>query len=113
VDAFGYLLDAVVYFLVTVGLAAAAVWRVDEKVAVPGTSAWRIRWPKVFVSAGPVLFVLMLPITLVHAPVALVVAILVTSLAAPWIAGLLIAVEWFWRRAEDRGTGLRRPMRSL
>ena len=109
-DAIGYLFDAVVYFLITVSAVTAAVWRVDEKVAMPGTSPWRMRLPKLCVIVGPMLFVLAGAITLTGTPAWLPATPLIGSLAAPWIGAVLITVEWLRRRAEDRATGLVRPL---
>ena len=111
VDAIGYLLDAVVYFIVTVGALASAVWRVDEKVAVPWASTWRMRSPKLAAAGGPALFILTFPAVLVGLPMWLGWAMLIGSLVAPWAGAVLITVEWLRRRAEDRATGITRPVR--
>jgi hypothetical protein len=109
VDAIGYLLDIIVYFVIAIGSVAAFISHVDEKVPVPGASPWRIRSPKIAAAAGPVLLIAGFFAVAISSWLA--VAVLIGSLAAPWVAGVLIVVEWCRRRAEDRATGLVRPLR--
>jgi hypothetical protein len=111
VDAIGYLFDAVAYFVITVGALAAVVWRLDAKVAVPWASPWRMRVPKLLAAGGPVLFLLALAIALTGIPVWVAVALLIGSLFAPWAGAVMITIEWLRRRAEDRATGIARPVK--
>jgi hypothetical protein len=111
VDGLGYLLDAVVYYIVTVGLVAAAITRVDSRTPVPWASRWRIRGPILATATGPVLFVVLCVCSLPAAPTWLLAGLAVAALGAPWVGAGLITVEWLRRRAEDRATGLERPFR--
>jgi len=111
VDGLGYLFDAVVYYIVTVGLVAAAITRVDSRTAVPWASRWRIRGPIAATAAGPLLFAVLCGCTLTSTPTWLLQALAIAALGAPWLGAALITVETFRRRAEDRATGLERPIR--
>ena len=110
-DGFGYLLDVVLYFMVTIAIVAPVVWHVDAKTAVPWASPWRTRLPKLLVVGGPPVFILTCAISLTGIPGWAAWALVIGSLAAPWAGALLISVEWLRRRAEDRATGLVRPER--
>lgn len=111
VDAIGYLMYAVAYFVVVAGAVGAVVSHVDGKVAVPWASPWRMWTPKLFVVGGPAMFILALAFATVGISFWVVVPLLIASLVAFWVAAVLIEVEWLRRRAEDRATGIARPER--
>ncbi|ACU72529.1 hypothetical protein Caci_3626 [Catenulispora acidiphila DSM 44928] len=103
--------DAVVYFVVTAGTLAVVLWHVDARTAVPWASPWRMRLPKLCAVGGPALFFLVSPIVLTGGPEWVGVASLIGALLAPWAGAVLIIVERLRRRAEDRATGIARPVR--
>jgi uncharacterized membrane protein YraQ (UPF0718 family) len=109
-DAIGYLIDIVAYFIVAVGIAVAMISHVDQKVAIPGASPWRIRAPKLVAAAGPLLFISVFAVLFVGEDW-LTMGVGIASLAAPWIAVVLIVTEWIRRRTEDRRIGIPRPNR--
>jgi hypothetical protein len=111
VDAIGYLFDVVGYLVITVGALTAVVWHVDEKVAVPWASPWRMRSPKLCAVGGPALLILAFAIAVTGIPLWVAVALLIGSLVSPWAGAVLITVESLRRRAEDRATGIARPRR--
>jgi hypothetical protein len=111
VDAIGALLGAIFYFGLTAGSVVAAVWHVDEKVAVPWASPWRVRSAKLFAVGGPALFVVAFAAAVTGLPTRMFELLVIVSFAFPWAGAVLIIVEWLRRRIEDRGTGLARPQR--
>jgi hypothetical protein len=64
------------------------------------------------VVAGPVGFLSSIPISATPIPPWMLATLLLASLVAPWAAAVLTVLEWRRRRAEDRATGLARPVRA-
>jgi len=111
-DIIGFLFEMFLYFAVIAGLVAAVIGYVDDKVALPSASPWRMRSPKLCVAAAPVLFAVAMGTSLTGSPGAVPGALTIASIAAPWVGAAMIAVEWARRRAEDNATGLIRPLRT-
>ena len=105
----GQWIFGILYVFIAAWVMTVVVSHVDRKLAVPWAAPWRMAAPKLFAGAAPLLAFLFFFLAFFRSPGWLLMTVLFTALASPWISAILISVEYLRRRAEDRATGVPRP----